>query len=156
MAQQILRQGEIFLNATLTVASSIDQRASTLASIFSASATAALAAAAAIHISDKPDPILVLSAVAIAITWFIGAGLCVWVLLPTKYDLPGNHPQNWWRDEVRLGPLIEAIGGETENYQDKIDFNVAALKSDGLFLRMGTVTGCSAPAVGFLIWNILT
>lgn len=156
MAREILRQGEIFLKGTLTVASGIDQRASTLASIFSASATAALAAAAAIHISDQPDQILVLSAVAIAITWFIGAGLCVWVLLPTKYHLPGNHPQNWCHDEVRLGPLNEAIGGEAENYQEKIDFNVASLKSDGLFLRMGTVTGCLAPAVGFLVWNILT
>lgn len=70
MAEKILGQGETFLQATLTVASGLDQRSATLAGIFSASATAALAASAAIQISDTGDSALVYSGLAVAAMWF--------------------------------------------------------------------------------------
>ena len=151
MAEKILGQGETFLQATLTVASGLDQRSATLAGSFSASATAALAASAALQIGDTGDSALVYSGLAVAAMWFFGASLCVAALWPSKYHLPGNHPRNWWDDSVSQRPMVEAIGGESENYQERIDYNVNGLKRDSMFLKFGAAVGCAAPLVGLLI-----
>ena len=156
MAEKILGQGETFLQATLTVASGLDQRSATLAGIFSASATAALGASAAIQISDNGNCALVYAGLAVAATWFLGALLCVAALWPSKYHLPGNHPRNWWAESVSERPMVEAIGGESENYQEKIDYNVNGLKWDSMFLKFGATVGCAAPLVGLIAWASLT
>lgn len=156
MAEKILGQGETFLQATLTVASGLDQRSATLAGIFSASATAALAASAAIQISDTGDSALVYSGLVVAAMWFFGASLCVAALWPSKYHLPGNHPRNWWDASVSQGAWVEAIGGESENYQERIDYNVNGLKRDSRFLKSGAAVGCAAPFMGLLTWFFLT
>ena len=41
--------------------------------------------------------------------------------------------------------MVEAIGGESENYQERIDYNVNGLKRDSLFLKSGAAVGCAAP-----------
>ena len=156
MAEKILGQGETFLQATLTVASGLDQRSATLAGIFSASATAALAASAAIQINEPGDSALVYSGLAVAAMWFFGASLCVAALWPSKYHLPGNHPRNWWPESVSQRPMVEAIGGESENYQERIDYNVNGIKRDTNYLKSGAAVGCAAPLVGLLTWFSLT
>lgn len=158
MAREILRQGEIYLSKTLEISIASDQHAATLAGIFSASATAALAVSAAVAISENSNGALVVSGLFVALTWLIGAMFCVSVVWPSKFQLPGNHPKNWWPDEVSRGSIVEAIGGESENYQERIEFNEAAIKRSAKRLKWGAAIGSAAPFVGlasYLITQIL-
>ena len=155
MAQQILRQGELLLQGTLAVSTAADQHAATLAGIFSAAAIAVLAATLVMIQSPHPDTALVVSGFAVSLTWFIGSSLCVAVVWPSKFHLAGNEPKNWWPDSVALGPMVEAIGGETENYQERIEYNTAAIRKSAKRLKLGAAMECAAPIVGLGIWLIL-
>ncbi len=154
MVREILRQGEIYLQNTLAIATASDQHAATLAGIFSASATVALGVTAAIATSNQLDIALIASGAAVAVTWFIGSMFCVSVVWPSKFQLPGNHPRNWWPGNVSLRPIVEARGGESENYQERIDFNEAAIRRSAIRLKWGAAIGCTAPFVGLLAWLI--
>ncbi len=155
MAGKILRQGEIYLQGTLAVSTAADQHAATLAGIFSAAAIAVLAATLVMIQSPHPDTALIVSGFTVAFTWFIGSSLCVAVVWPSKFHLAGNEPKNWWPENVALGSLVEAIGGETENYQERIEFNTAAIRKSAKRLKLGAAMGCAAPIAGFGIWLIL-
>ncbi len=52
--------------------------------------------------------------------------------------------------------MVEAIGGESENYQERIDYNVNGIKRDSMFLKCGAAVGCTAPLAGLLTWFCLT
>ncbi len=56
---------------------------------------------------------------------------------------------------MALGSLVEAIGGEAENYQERIEYNTAAIRKSAKRLKVGAALGYAAPIAGFGIWLIL-
>jgi hypothetical protein len=153
MARLILAQGEAHLRGQLQVAADADRRAMTFASIFVTMATAVLGATVAFY-NVKSDKAALIGGIAAVLCGVAAAVLCVWTARPQGFHLPGNHPRLWW--PVRKNDLVATIGGETENYQDRIDYNDRVLSKNSTIFMIGAILGVTAPAVGTLAWFIAT
>ncbi len=151
MAQTILRQGEIYLQSTVQIALSSDQRSATLAAVFSAASVALLGALSQIDVETAT----LISGLALAALWFASAVLCIIGLWPTKYHTPGNYPSFWLTEEVAYGSLVEAIIGECENYDVRIRFNVKRLTRAATLFKCAIASGVAAPIFAVLVWGVL-
>ncbi len=149
MARQILYQGETYMRAQLQVGLDADKRAMTLASILSAAATAVLAANI-VYYNAKSDFGTLLTGFLVSAMMLVASGLCFWTARPRQFFLPGNHPEKWWA--VATGKLSEEIGGETENYQDRIVHNDDVLRSNGRVLVTAISIAIAAPVCGIIFW----
>src|SRR5512146_2327154 len=94
MAECIASQGEKFLQAQLQVGIASDQRAMTMAGVFSAVATAMIAGALTYWDKTGSGPILAAGLVGGAVM-LVGVGLCLWSARQIEFGYPGNEPQNW-------------------------------------------------------------
>jgi hypothetical protein len=112
-SREIIRGGEAYLDGMLRVATSADQRASSLAGMFTAGATALLAAAVALANPawNVPNKLaLVLGAAATAIMFLIGAVTCLRTVMPVSFWLPGCEPHNWESDVAAGKELHDCFG----------------------------------------------
>lgn len=146
LAQTVLRQGELRLQAQLQVAIGADQRAMTMGAVFIAGAAACLGFA-----SDADLPGLIGALVAAA-QLLSGAGLAIGAAWPTAFRLVGSRPNLWWTDGVEDKPLAAALEKESNNYAKYIAKNDDALDAAAQWLMWGAVVGASAPVVGAAAW----
>ena|ERR1700738_275247 len=121
-AKEIVRGGEAYLDGMLRVATSADQRASSLAGMFTAAATALLAATVALtnptwNLTGRLA--LVLGGGVAAIMFFVGAFLCLRTTMPVQFWLPGCEPENWEADVAAGKKLQECLGERAAHIQDK-------------------------------------
>lgn len=148
-ARVILHQAETFMASQLQVALAADQRAVTAASVFIALATAILAATLAYWAGTNDLPILIggiLTTALLCISAFAG----FWAARPILFYFPGNHPANWWRCATYA--LSLSIGGELENYQERIQHNEGCLQANARILSRGARLAAAAPLVGLVGW----
>jgi hypothetical protein len=96
---EVVREGELRLQAQLSTATAADQRALTLAGFQVASASAALAGGGALIVSDKPDPALATVAILFAGAMIVAAAISIKTARPSKFHLPGNVPSGWFPDK---------------------------------------------------------
>src|SRR5437879_5752004 len=113
-SREIIREGEAYLDGQLRIATSADQRASSLAGMFTAAATALLAATVALanpalNVSGRVP--LSFGAGAAALMFLAGAILCLSVVMPISFYLPGCEPGNWQSD-VAAGKKLHDCSGE--------------------------------------------
>ena len=153
MADRVLRQGELYLQAQLQSAIAADQRATTMAAFFGTLGSAVVAASIAYWdtTSDLPTLIAGLAGAAFMVS---GAGVCLWAARPVNFYFVGNHPQSWF--DVLGRPLPEVLLGEAENYQDHIVSNTNLLEYNGTCLKWGAATAVVAPVFDFLFWALLS
>jgi hypothetical protein len=151
MARQIASQGEKYLQTQVQMAIAADQRAMTLAGLFTAIATAVIAASIAYWDKSGSAPILAAGVVG-GVVMLIGAASCLWSARQIDFYYPGNEPAHWYAQ--RYATLTEAIGGEAENYQHHIEKNDAAIKANGRFLGWGAKIAVAAPIVGLVVWAL--
>jgi hypothetical protein len=159
LVSEIVREAEAYLAAQVTLATSADQRASVMASVFAASGTA-IAAGLIAFVGDADRvaaglPVIV-GGVVSALLFLLGSGLCVWATLPVEFDLPGSQPENWKKDIERGIPLNEALAEQAQNYQGKISDNSAILRSNAKKFSWGARLGIAAPVLGLLIWAFIS
>jgi hypothetical protein len=152
VVREILRLAELHLSSQLTVVSAAAQRASGLAGIFGAMATALAATTLAAYAGKTVEGALLLAGATVASLTYTGCVLCALAASSTKFHVAGNEPRNWWPDDVYDGPIIEALVGETENYQMAIDFNVGVLSRNAIYIRWGIRIGTAAPLIASLVW----
>jgi len=123
LAETVLRQGELKLQAQLTIALAADSRASTFASLFMTLALAAFGGAGTLwKLGAGWEPILVGACIE-TIVLLICAYWCISVASPVDFYTVGNRPNNWWDDGVSDKPLDECLKKESENYHKHIDHN---------------------------------
>lgn len=91
---EIVREGEIYLQAQFAAAAASDQRGMAWAGFMIASATAALAAAASLVVSGGHMLLAITSLVA-ATMLLVSTFLATKAVRPDKFCFPGNRPANW-------------------------------------------------------------
>lgn len=153
MARLILHQGETFLSSQLQVATASDMRALTAASVLTAIGTAVIAATL-VYWSEEKNLQLLLAGIACGVVTIIGAFFALWAARPIEFYFPGNHPKEWW--DCRTCDLPRAIGGESENYQIRIESNERCLAKNGFALIIGAAIAATAPLIGLIVWLLLT
>ncbi len=128
VARQILRQGELFLEAQLKIAIAADQRAMVTASILTGFSAALFVAS--VTFLARIDRINIGYACFIMATMlFLGAACCVYAARPISFWHAGTWPKEWWGFRHQSDFTV-IIGGEAELYQERIEF-----KSNGPFAK---------------------
>jgi len=109
--KEVVRESELYLQGQLSLATSADQRAASLAGIYAAAGAAVVAGIVTLVTSGSPgDWLPVVVAGAVSATLFLaGAALCVWATLPVGFDLPGSQPQSWQSDVTHAVSLDDSL-----------------------------------------------
>jgi hypothetical protein len=153
--KEIVAGGEAYLDGMLRVATSADQRASSLAGMFVAAATALLAAVVALANPAWNVPgrfPLIAGAAAAAVLFLLGALLCLRAIMPVNFWLPGCEPGNW-EDDIKAGKkLQDCLGERAAHIQKHIASNLDVVESNARKFRRGAISGIAAPFVGVLVW----
>jgi hypothetical protein len=130
-SKEIIRGGEAYLDGQLKIATSSDQRASSLAGVFTAAATALVAATVALTNPSWNVPgrvALMIGAAAAAVMFLIGAVQCWRVLMPVNFWLPGCEPGNWETDVAAGKNLHDCLGERADHIQEQITAIFAAIR----------------------------
>ena len=148
--EEVVREAQTYLEGQLSLATSADQRAAVMASIFAASGTGLAGGIAAANL----DRALVYGGLMAAALFLIGAGLCALATLPADFYLPGSQPNSWTNELEEGAEIAAALRDQATNSQTKIDHNRAVLTANSRKFKWGAVCGIAAPFVGLLIWLI--
>jgi hypothetical protein len=97
--REILRQAEMMVNGSVTVALGTDMRAATVMSVFGAGGIALLAAAATL-IGSKSEWLLICAPAVGALGLLIAAVLCARAIAPVRFLLPGVKPKTMFFGDV--------------------------------------------------------
>lgn len=152
LAEMVLRQGEINLEAQLQIALAADQRASTLAGIYTAISVAAFGVSAAMFKADSGAIGLTSAGLTVAAISLVAALLCLGVARPARFHIAGNRPDNWWNDGVRDRTLAECLERESHNYDQYIQHNDEILARNADNLRRALRAGLMAPVAGLAVF----
>lgn len=146
LAQVVLRQGELRLQAQMAVTLAANQRAITLAGILVAATTAAVG----VGVAQMGQP-LGHGALAAAAMFITGAACCIRAAWPVRFRLVGNLPDNWWDDEVMSRPLADCLKKESDNYSGRIRENVRTINACANWLMAGVIAAALAPVAGLMV-----
>lgn len=153
MAERVLQQGELFLQAQLDSALASDQRAMTTAAFF-ASVAAAITAGVIAYWDNSAEFAVLIAGLSGAMIMAIGACVCLWAARPVDFYFPGTHPA-CWEGVIHL-PLNEVLWGEAQNYQDNIEKNAALLEKNGKVLYRGAMLAAASPLVAIALWLLFS
>ena len=131
LVKEVLREGEVYLQGQLTLATSADQRAAVLGGIYTAAAAAIIAGLIAALATGQISAAISVGGFFSAGLFLLGAGLCISTALPADFYLPGNHPESWYEDIDANRNILESLGEQTEYYQRAINGNRSFLKRNG-------------------------
>jgi hypothetical protein len=155
--KEIVREGTVYLDGQLRVATSADSRAAGLAGIFTA-ATTALIAGVVVALFNSPThdtpslTPLIFAGIAAAILLFSAALLCILAIQPVGFWLPGLAPENWQEDVLVGRKLEECLSDRAQHIQEQIAENLTTIQRNARLFKWGSRLGISAPFAGFLIW----
>ena len=159
IVERVVREGEIYLDGQLKLATSADQRAAVLASVFTAAASAVLAGLSALAVSSSRSapthhyPIFI-GGGGMAACFFFGAAFCISAIFPVNFWLPGSEPESWRCDVLAERGLQDALRDEAKHIQSKISDNRGVVEKNARRFKWGAILGISAPAAGLLLWIV--
>lgn len=156
--KEIVREGTVYLDGQLKIATSADARASGLAGMFTAAATA-LTAGVVIAIFNSTSgsslaarlPMMLGGGVA-ALCFLAAAVLCITAIRPVSFWLPGLSPENWATDIASGRELDDCLGERAQHIQEQIAENLKTIESNAKLFKWGARFGIAAPFVGVLVW----
>lgn len=97
---ELLRQAEMMVKGTVTVAIGTDSRITTTMNILGAGGVALLAAAASLIGNKPPDWLLICAPVACAVGLLAAAIICAVAIAPTRFLLPGASPHSMFSADL--------------------------------------------------------
>lgn len=142
LAETVLRQGEIRLDAQLKIGFELDRKATAFAAVFMTAAAAASGFVLAMAARDMMREAI--AAGVAAALFFVASATSVWTSRPSKFFTVGNRPNNWWSDGVENRPLAESLRREAVNYQLNIECNSSALSKIARWTRRAVWIGMAA------------
>jgi hypothetical protein len=116
IANELVRQGEVRLNAILTVALAADARANTICNTTGAAGIAVLAALATVVTSSETHGNLIWPGMVLAVGLLTSAGISAFAGAPREFLVPGGDPgslREWaWNGDAWRTPaeLLDATG----------------------------------------------
>lgn len=154
---EVIRQAESYLKDQLIIATSADQRASTLASTFCVAGTAIIAGLITLTGADLELRIAlpVVLGGTVAGSMFLWAALiCVKTSLPASFTLAGNEPANWDL-AINDGETLQSmLVDQAHNYQEQIEENDRVIQRNATLFKRGATWGVFAPFSGLTVWAL--
>jgi hypothetical protein len=155
--KEIVREGTVYLDGQLKVATAADARASGLAGMYTAAATA-LTAGVVISIFNSAGSALhdrlpmMLGGAVSAVFFLVAAILCIAAIQPVSFWLPGLAPENWETDISAGKDLDDCLGERAAHIQEQIAENLKTIEGNARLFRWGARLGISAPFAGVIVW----
>jgi len=155
--KEIVREGTVYLDGQLKIATAADARASGLAGMFIAAATA-LTAGVVIAIFNSAGTALparlpvMLGGASAALCFLTAAILCIRAIRPVSFWLPGLAPENWESDVAGGRKLDDCLGERAQHIQEQIADNLKTIRNNANLFKWGARFGISAPFIGVAIW----
>ena len=159
--KEIVREGTVYLDGQLKVATSADARASGLAGMFTAAATA-LTAGVVISIFNSAGAMLsarlpmMLGGGVAALFFLTAAVLCITAIRPVSFWLPGLAPENWSADVSSGRSLDDCLGERAQHIQEQIADNLKTISANARLFKWGARIGIAAPFIGATVWLLAT
>jgi hypothetical protein len=151
-ATEINRSAEAYLAGQLQIATSADQRASVMASVFAAAGAALFAGTMTIAASIDIPSSVKLGGFLAGLCFLIGAAFCVTATMPVLFWLPGAEP-NSWKEDVEKGRELKAcLGEQAKFFQKHIEKNDEIIKRNARWFKLGAMIGIAAPIIGLIFW----
>jgi hypothetical protein len=154
--KEIVREGTVYLEGQLKIATAADARASGLAGMFIAAATALIAGVVISLFNPSwnvPARLPLMLGGGIAAGCFLGAAvLCITAIRPVSFWLPGCEPQNWRSDVAEGRELDDCLGERAQHIQEAIVDNLKVIDSNAKLFKWGARLGIAAPFVGLVVW----
>lgn len=153
MAERIFSQAEKFLDSQLKVAIESDKKAISTSSILTGFATAIIGGGFAFFANSKSGGVqLLLSAITAGGLLYLASCVAFWAARPVNFYFPGAYPNDWW--PCRKAKLNDALIGEAQNYQERIEHNEKQIDSSAAALLRATKIALCAPIAGVLVLGI--
>jgi len=160
---EVVREGELRVEAQLATATAADQRALTFAGFQIASATAALAGGIALIVGDQKDFTLALLAGLFSCALLIAAGIALSTVRPKEFHFPGNRPGNWLPSQwagygIHKLNLTQARIEQASCLETMIADNAASASSQAKLMHQSmdiTIWAAAIAAIGLLTIVIL-
>jgi hypothetical protein len=158
----VVESAATYIDGQLRLATAADQRASSLAGVFTAAGTALIAGVIAfstIPAAAPPQHMIhvypvMAAGIACAAAFLVAGILCIASALPVDMYLPGSQP-NSWKTYIKLArPYEECLKEESGIQQEKIDENRVIIKRNAKLFSAGALVGISGPFIGLLVWLI--
>lgn len=105
---EIIREGELRLNAQIATATAADQRALSIAGFQVASLTALVGGMAALLLSKAPNIFVVGVGFFQIAAFLLAAANSIASARPQLFSFPGNKPENWFASDWNFQNLTEA------------------------------------------------
>lgn len=159
--KEIVREGTVFLDGQLKIATAADARASGLAGIFTAAATA-MTAGVVIAIFNTAGPAIqarlpmMIGGSIAALLFLTAAVLCIKAIQPVSFWLPGLAPENWTKDIASARKLDDCLGERAAHIQEQIAENLQTIDRNAKYFRWGARLGIAAPFAGVVVWLLAT
>ena len=155
--KEIVREGTVYLDGQLRVATSADSRASGLAGIFTAAATALAAGIVITIFNAQGHPLgeklpLMIGGAASAVLFLTAAVLCILAIQPVSFWLPGLAPENWDSDIASGRDLDDCLGERAAHIQIQIAENLQTIALNARRFQWGSRLGITAPFAGIVVW----
>lgn len=153
--ENVSREGTVYLDAQLRLATSADQRAAVLAGIFTTASTALLAGLVALSTSSAPGRLPIFLGGGTAVVLFVAAAaFCIVAIFPVGFWLPGSEPKSWKTDVEEGKDLVASLGQAADHIQEKIEENRCVLDANAKRFKWGATLGIAAPLVGTVVWIV--
>jgi hypothetical protein len=153
--QEILREAESYLNAQLTAAIAADQRAIAFASLLGAAAVVIAGGGGALLLSERPNPALGWTCMAIVGTFLVAMAFANLAAMPSKFWFAGNSPAGWLEDVRAQRPLRASLAEQLVHYADMIADNDKLMRRNGTQMKVAVWIAWSGLAIGGMAAIIL-
>jgi hypothetical protein len=151
-AKEIIRAAEANLSGQVTVATSADQRASVMASVFAAAGAALIVGMAAIA-KDYPAGVVAGGFISGGL-FLVAAALCVKATMPVLFWLGGAEPHDWDEDCVAGRKLKDSLSQQADHLQERITYNAGVIGRNARWFFWGAGIGVAAPFFGLAVWAL--
>jgi hypothetical protein len=157
IVERVLQDSETFLNGTVTIAASADQRAAVIAGTFATAAAAIVAGVIGFSAAAGADNVYALpiyvGGLSAALLFVIGAVFCISAAMLVEFHLPGTRPSGWEDDVAKGKNLSECQCDLIAIRENAITQNLKVLSANARNYKIGAACGIAAPVVGAVIWG---
>ena len=150
LAQTVLLQGQLKLDAQLRLTIAAMQRATTMVAVLSTVSIAALTLA----MNEEKVTASTYGLVVFALVFIISAAFCAWSVRPRPLYTAGNRPERWWGAEVKDRPLAACLTNESKNYDTYIVHNRRILENDAWWFCISEWLAIASPLCGLIAWRV--
>jgi len=82
--------------------------------------------------------------------------MCLSVIMPVSFWLPGCEPDNWAPDVNTGKKLHDCLGERSAHIQEQIADNLRVIATNARKFRWGASCGIAAPFIGVLAWALVS